>query len=193
MYNDPTGEEPYQPLHMFPPERDKDDLRQHAELTYLLTGKRLRRPPSGIIYGRGMGYGLQPPDEAVPYWYRPNETNEEALGSVIEWMMEQEVDIQSATFDYLDNPSDASLQRILTLVNGVRTKVPSNPTGRGGGHTMAALLLRSLPATMDQLKELGRREHLAERPEAQIRQLIRRYTKENKIYFNEEDQKYYAR
>lgn len=95
-----------------------------------------------------------------------------ALEKVIEWSTEQASIVRLAVVEYLESPDDERLSDVLNLC-GIEKE--NRKTRKED--TLTALLKRSLPATLEELYVVARRNHRSNRPEAAVRQTLRNLKK----------------
>ena len=173
-------------------EIDPRDLDQESELLKLL-GKQAHR---GLLLRKAeresnhLLFGDEVPDLAEPMgWTQSPIPDLEQLQEIVDWAINQGEEIAQRVFTFLDDPDPASLKALLAHLKeqGVLTeeKTPSENTP----NSLAALVLRSagsqkgdkVGVTKEELYQLARDMHIARRPEAAIRQLLRRLLKEGKL------------
>jgi len=103
-----------------------------------------------------------------------------ALDTVIEWATSQAGAVQLAVVEYLEEPDDPHLDAVLDLID------QKAPTREARKETpLAQLIVRALPATMEALYALGRRQHRSNRPEAAVRQTVRSLKKRGLAFEDE--------
>lgn len=102
---------------------------------------------------------------------------------LVEWALEQAVDLQDLIFDFLENPDQLLDQTVLQLRNmKIIRRQPAKPTTKTK-HSFAELVLRTLPATKEELIiVVSKNAPTTERPAATVRQLLRRMIKEGRVY-----------
>jgi len=103
-----------------------------------------------------------------------------ALDSLIEWASQQADLVRLAVVEYLEEPDDEHLEAVLDLVD---EKAPTSERKKEA--SLASLIERALPATMEELYVLGRRQHRSNRPEAAVRQTIRSLTRRGRVFEDE--------
>jgi hypothetical protein len=158
----------------FLPAMSEEDRRQDFALAKLERGIDKHRPPASAVFGRELAYGLGAPDFALPLFSEPA-YNPEAMDKLLNWMFEQEDQIQAAVIAYLEDPSDRRLKAVLKIIDVAAETVYPKPM------TLIQLILRILPAKKEELYRVARDQHNAKRPEAAIRQILRRLTLEGRI------------
>lgn len=169
-------------LHEFPPITREDD-EQEALLAKL--ENRAYRGGYRFAYSRRpreYGYGLLPSD-AWHMPFAPEAPDPATVERLIGWVMSQERHVAVRVMDYLDDPSSESLERIKEVVDvGMTMEIKHNRPA-----TLTDLILRTLPASMPELYNLARREHVSKRPEAAVRQIIRNLVKRGTIEMDSEE------
>lgn len=160
-------------LHLLPGP-SSEDLEQEI-LIAKWEGRVKYRPPYTAKFGRELGYGQRAPDNASPF-FPPHEYNPEAVETLLEWMFDQSDQIQVAVLAYLSDPSERRFKTVLRLIDRATEEVRPRQS-----NTLVDLVVRVLPATLEDLYKMARREHQAKRPEAAVRQLLRRLTAEGRI------------
>lgn len=160
--------------HDLPPLLLNEDLRQEQALAQL-QGKhgpsaRWNRPAKEV------GYGLSCPANATAFWGNSEAPSEAVIDKLVAWTTQQSATVQLAVQEYLEDPRDEALNQILLLINQAvpEKEADSKPN-------FAQLVIRALPATKDQLIQMAFREHLAKRPEATVRQVLRRLSRAGQI------------
>ena len=168
--------EPAPLLYEFPPCTREDD-EQEALLAKL--ENRAYRGGYRFAYSRRpreYGYGLLPSDDwQMPF--APEAPDPGTVERLISWVMSQERHVAIRVMDYLDDPSTESLERIKEVVDaGMTTELHRHRPA-----TLTDLITRALPASMPQLYDLARREHVSKRPEAAVRQILRNLVKRGTV------------
>ena len=79
--------------------------------------------------------------------------------------------------EYLEDPDELQLER-LAAVAGLEIK----PREYVKPATLTDMIMRALPATRDELYDLARQHHRSKRPEAAVRQTIRRQQRKGLVY-----------
>ncbi len=161
---------------------DHQDVLQEAELLRLqgkipnlrIIRKRLSR---GVLL-----YDL-PPEDAQPFEESPYDP--EVTEALIDWALQQTEKIQERIFLFLEEPTHEAVPSLLIFLR--RQNIPLNLIDTAPTGSLSKLLMRTLhePQYLDDLYELARRSHVSERPEAAVRQFIRRAQKEGKILQDE--------
>lgn len=173
-WSDDLDDEPV--LHPLPPLLLREDVEQERALAALL-GK--HGPYQRFQFpARELGYGTSAPDNGTAFFGEGDSLPDpEVIDKLAAWTTQQSARVQAAVIEYLEDPKDQSLEHVLQLIDRA---VPEDtePIARPN---FAQLVLRSLPATKDQLYQLAYREHLAKRPEATVRQVVRRLSAQGKL------------
>lgn len=168
-----------EPRYYFLPLPDREDVEQEMALQRLL-GKEPKRPPRSVVYGREMSYGLITPD-GVPPLDTGSSVNMEALETLMEWLQTQSDQIQVAVLAFLADPENTRRWKtVARLINIVEIPQPS-PEEKRRSQSLVGLILRVLPANIDDLYQMARQQHPSRRPEAAVRQILRRLTREQKV------------
>ena len=167
------------------PRVEEDDVRQEAELLRL-EGK---EPSKKIIRRRLLSrnrvlsfYRLFSP--APPPWARSPAVNTETLYQLVTWAMEQTRPIQEVIWTFLETPDDLLTTTVEELQRLGVIQPPESSSSKRGGHSssLAQLILRSLPATLEDLTKLVQTESPeTRRPAATVRQVVRRYQRKGEI------------
>lgn len=157
---------------------DHQDVLQEAELLRL-QGK---IPNLRIIrkrLSRGVLIYDQPPEDAQPF--QESSYDPEVTDALIDWALQQTEKIQERIFLFLEEPKHEAVPSLLIFLR--RQNIPLNLVDSAPTGSLSKLLMRTLqkPQTLETLYEIARSSHTAERPEAAVRQFIRRAKKEGKI------------
>lgn len=98
----------------------------------------------------------------------------EVVQMLINWAVHQNQEISRAVLDFLEEPNDDELETLVSLLQsaGLARKVKPSSNGRLSD-TLTAYLLKK-PSTKEELYEYTRTIHQATRPEAAVRQYLRR-------------------
>lgn len=162
--------------YLFPP-NTPEDVEQDLHVARL-EGRELRHSRwHHSSVNSETGYGLNA-DGVGQVWPRPEGVDPDVTERLISWVIQQQMFVTLAVLEYLEDPTPDHLQHVLTLVTEVNQEARSE---RRRDPTLSSLLIRSLPATRDQLYELARREHPSRRPEAAVRQTLRNLIKQGRV------------
>lgn len=163
-------------IHAFEKESD-EDRRQEIATRRLEKEKGITPPP--VTRSREYGYGLVPGEGQI---VDENFTiNFRALERIIEWSMEQSALVRLAVVEYLEEPGDEHLEAVLDLID---VQAPVAGTKRKEA-SLTSLIVHALPATIEELYVLARRQHRSHRPEAAVRQTIRNLRKKGSLLEDE--------
>ncbi len=122
-----------------------------------------------------LAYGLIAPDNTLPLWI-PEIPNIQVILKLSNWLLKQEEKIKEVILDYLDNPGDDKFWSILVLLD-----VDHPPPKKIREGSLIDLMLRSLPASKEELYEIAIREHKSNRPESAVRTNLRRLLEDGRI------------
>ena len=95
-----------------------------------------------------------------------------------DWVVEQNQRVQEVVWEFLEGDDDAL--ELLGELLGKRTRVVIRRE-----EPLSHMVLRSLPASHEELKAMAVAFHPSKRPEAALRQFLRRAEKEGKIHYDE--------
>lgn len=95
-----------------------------------------------------------------------------------DWVVEQNQRVQEVVWNYLEGEEDAL--ETLGLLLGKRTRTVIKRE-----EPLSHMIARSLPASHEELKAMAVQYHPSKRPEAALRQFLRRAIKEGKIHYDE--------
>lgn len=172
-----TEGDEYTPLTV--PPLYRDDILQEAELLKL-EGK---TPSLRLLRKRAEAYeallfaDYLPSGATEIIWEGPQLPDFEVVEAIVNWAMEQAEATREKVLTFLEDPTEEGLK---TLLPQIQLQAPQKI--KGGSLAQAILrLLSTRPHTKQELYEYARSEHQAKRPEATIRQLVRRLTREGKI------------
>lgn len=97
---------------------------------------------------------------------------------LMDWALTQTTEVQALIWQFLDSPS----RRLQPTIVALREQGIIQERPRTDRHvSLGSLLLRSLPATFEELVEVVQSNHSAKRPQATVRQFIRRSTRTGMI------------
>lgn len=106
----------------------------------------------------------------------------EVIEMIISWALQQVPELAKEILDFLDEPSETVLQ---ALIERVRQDIPGGSVKRTSAApgSLSAVIFKYLqePKHIDELYELARGIHTAERPEAAVRQYLRRAVRAGKV------------
>lgn len=107
-----------------------------------------------------------------------------AVQRIVDWALSQTGDIQSLIWKFLDAPS----QKLEPTLHALRARGVIHETRKERAErevTLGSLLLRALPATFDQLVSVVQHTQSSKRPQATVRQFIRRNERRGMIHQRE--------
>jgi hypothetical protein len=174
--------------HLLLAEPDLSDLRQEAELLKL-TG--VQKPSLRLLYQRAKRQEALLFDDWLPATAQPVQwsshvalPSSEDIQRLVSWAIEQEATISEAIFDFLEDPDDTKLPALISRLRkaGAIPKAPQPK--KPARHSLAGFILRRLEegqATLDNLYEAVRLIHTSARPEAAVRQVLRRLIRQGKV------------
>jgi len=180
-------ETPLSPL--FSPGIDPQDIEQEAQLL-ILEGKvpnrrliRARLQPRELCYTAHEVY-----EQSEAFTPQVTFEAEEVIEKLVNWAIHQTEIIQEQIYSFLEEPEDL-LEETLALLQDEHiiseTTAPSRPTG-----SATQLILRSLPASFDQLVHIVTEVSSPRRPQATVRQAMRTLTKRNQAQADQTTQTY---
>lgn len=114
----------------------------------------------------------------------PPSPNLGAIEDLVLWALGRDSKVQDLVFSTLSG--SLSPEKALEGLKSLGALAPAQPGApatrspcfsSAGSGTLTALILRSLPATKESLYSLAIREHTAKRPEAAVRQILRRLSR----------------
>ena len=160
-------------LHLLPGLELPEDIRQEMAISHLTGKKASMRRLQGP---KDLGYGLRPASDAIPVWsivHRPDFTTLEKL---TEFILDQEESIKREILAYLVEPNESQLSVIIKALGIEQRPAPQKPP-----ITLTDLILKALPATLDELYALARVAHQSRKPEAAVRQNVRNLIRRERI------------
>lgn len=177
---------------------DEDDVNQEVELLKLMG---IEKPNKSIIRARlakarELLYSEKLPRSARVLEYGLDDTSNLSLSQIeqlTEWALEQEDETAcEMVLGFLDNPSEAALATILkylvnhNLISRSNKKLASKKTTeQPKSVSLGSLILKTLSCEhqtpIEQLYELGRSVLHSNRPEAAVRQALRRLLSSRQI------------
>lgn len=107
---------------------------------------------------------------------------------LIEWATEQDHDLARQVLDFIAEPDEELLNAIVLRLKRAKLVSTDQPTDRPAG-TLSAVLttyIRQKPRTKEELYDYARTLHQAERPEAAVRQFLRRAVRTNVLKLENE-------
>ena len=164
---------------------ERQDIDQEVALLKL---QGVEHPNRSLIYKRLARQEFASFDEMPesmsfsPVFDSGPETDPFVIERLVNWAMEQEDDIATIVFEFLDEPSEDSLQDAMTRLTDAGISLEEvQPTKE---KTLTEFLLDRLfhnDFTVDELYSLARTEYISRRPEAAVRQFIRRLSAAGRI------------
>lgn len=160
------------------PRVQSEDIEQEAALL-ILQGK---TPSRTLIYkrlSRGDAIFDEIPQGSTLLFSDNPVPDENVTRQLVEWALEQEERTQQLIFDFLDDPSDEALPGLLSQLDKQGVQLYSREIKREKSLTQVILdEITKAPRTIEELYELGRQVHVSRRPEAAVRQVLRRLTEQ---------------
>jgi hypothetical protein len=166
-----------EPFRLQSPVVDREDVEQEAELLKLqgitpnrrIIRMRLTQHSGELLFQGDPGTLAQPiasttvPPVAV-------------VEMLVSWAIQQSDEVATAILGFLDEPSDAHLDKVVTKLKkaGLVTTPAKGSKNRGSLAEALARYLAQGPRSKDDLYAYARTIHHAERPEAAVRQFLRR-------------------
>lgn len=168
---------------------DQDDIDQEAAIFEWTTGRRANRrlianklqndEPAAVFSG-------DPTSVAVPVPTGVNIPNPRVIEQIVTWSLEQSDLIRKAIFEFLEEPTDDNLSNTLTFLidQGIIEAVATGEKPKKVGFIDALVRLMKTerrPYTSGELYAWARTIHSAKRPEATVRQALRRLISDGKV------------
>lgn len=160
----------------------QEDLQQEAALLKLM-GK---EPSMAILLKKHQTFQEylfdQPAENAIPLSWGRVIPPEETLEQLILWAMDQSEKVQQLVFQLLEHPNEKTLKFVmkkLTLEGVILHE--AEPVKELSFTQMVLNLLEKDPRSLEDLYEFARNTITSRRPEAAVRQIIRRLIKENQL------------
>lgn len=157
----------------------QDDLQQQAELLRL-EGK---TPNMGILRKR-MLHQEETFDD-VPFgaqglWEEPG-YDHSVTEKLVDWALAQSLEIADRIFEFLEEPTEEDLPKLISFLgkSGVTIHKASAPKISSASILLKALAIR--PQEPEELVKIIRSLNPSKRPEALVRQFLRRYQKSGVI------------
>lgn len=160
----------------------RDDVDQEVALLKL-QGKTPRRS----FIARRMShqpaiFGDDVPVGATPLWAGEPLPDPAVTDQLIDWAFTQSEAIASATFDFLEYPTDEGLEELLVVLQGEGFELFTMKAPKERSLTQTVLsLLRSGPLPVEELYRVIRETYSSARPEAAVRQVLRRLSRAGTI------------
>lgn len=147
------------------PSRSVVRRRLQGKARELLVGTLRDNESAELLEGKITGFLFCPPSP-----------NLGAIEDLVLWALSRDQAVQDLIFSTLSGSlsPEVAVARLRAL-GVVGKSLGTGPKGNGG--SLTHLILRSLPATKEALYQLAIREHTAKRPEAAVRQILRRLTR----------------
>lgn len=149
----------------------KEDIQQDMMLARY-TGKRTSM--KRLQEEKAIGYGVHPIPDAIPIWSIVPRPDYRMIELLAEFMVQQEEGIKSQLLAYLEEPDEGRLKEVVRILGGTLEHRPAPIT-------LTQLILKSLPATLDDLYQLADKTHLSKKPKAAVRQNIRNLLKRREV------------
>jgi hypothetical protein len=166
----------------------REDLDQEIELLKL---EGVKNPKRSLIYKRMLHkeqiFDEIPEGVIVQTLIDPTpESDPEVIERLVEFALDQEIELQTVILDFLDNPSEQSLQETLqkmSLLGFELFELPEIPKPK----TLTQIISETLSKgalTLDELYGLARSLHPSKRPEAAVRTVLRKLLAQGVIYYD---------
>lgn len=151
-----------------------EDIRQDMALSRI-TGRRASM--KRLKEGKDIGYGLHPSPDAIPIWSIVPRPDFKLFERLAEFVLEQEEGIKRHIVAYLSEPDEGKLRDIVKALGKdlEEKRIPM---------TLTELILKSLPAKLDELYQLAIKVHVSRKPNAAVRQNIRNLEKRGKVQWD---------
>lgn len=172
---------------------DPDDVNQEAALLRL-QGKN----PRLSLLRKRMSHEEDTFDEvpfgSAPLWEDPG-YDQSVTDQLVEWALSQSLDIADRIFEFLEQPSDEDLPPLFKYLvrSGITLHQPKSSAQSSAQILLSALRVR--PHDPGELAQIIRSLYPSKRPEALVRQFLRRYQKsgilrveEDKVYMEVYDE-----
>jgi hypothetical protein len=170
-------------------EVDRDDIEQEAAIFEWQTGKRANR----ALIARNLAndepastFAGDPSAIASPLPVGMAIPDPKVINQLVEWSLAQSVKIREAILEFLEEPGDDSLNSTLALLidEGIIAAItPEKPVKKAGFIDALMRLLQTdhRDYSSTELYDWARTVHLAKRPEATVRQAMRRLIEQGKV------------
>lgn len=168
---------------LFLPYVDPDDITQEAELLRL-QGKipsrkliQLRLAQDHILSFSRLGFI----EEDVNLPWGSTRINVQAIEDLTVWALTQATDVQKAIWTFLEspNPEEALVETLTTLQDlNIQLHLPKEKPTKS---SLAEVMMRSLPATKEELITIATDLITTKRPDSTVRQFLRRKIKQGHI------------
>lgn len=164
----------------------KDDVDQEMAILELLGVKGNRslvRKRLRIQLGRVLTYDDAPLESRPVQWADYNRIDPEATARLVAWALDQIESVQQIIWDFLHDPSEKLEDTLLRLQELGYAEVQDN---RPQVMTLKEMMMKALPATLDDLIELVQiASPETRRPAATVRQFIRRHIGTAEVYLED--------
>jgi hypothetical protein len=162
----------------------EEDIKQEAELLKL----RGKTPSLRILRKKfnrfeallaGMDEDLKGAEP--PPWDLAPMPPQEVIDQLIDWAMNQSEVISMIIFDFLEEPSDESLTTTISILKENGVDLFTKKVVRKSLTTIIIEAINQEPRDIYDLYELARKELQSERPEAAVRQILRRLQRAGQV------------
>lgn len=163
--------------HFIVPPISPQDIDQEVELLKL---EGVENPKRSLIYKRMMHSELsfdEIPDfiSVQPILDTTPEVDFQVTERLIEWALDQEDEIQTLIFNFLDEPTERSLKKTMKKLSQRGVELHEVTSHRGVSLTdIIRHEIISAPCTIDYLYQVARNLHPSRRPEAAVRTILRK-------------------
>lgn len=163
------------------PPVEADDIDQEAALLRLQGKKPKRSFIAKRLAHREAIFG-EVPMGATPLWDQDPIPDPKVTETLIDWAFTQSEAVAAATFDFLDYPTDEGLEELLVFLGNEGIQVFELSVPKERSLTQMVLdTLQAHPTSIDELNRLARQFYPSARPEAAVRQVIRRLSRSGRL------------
>lgn len=159
----------------------KDDIEQEAALLRLM-GK---TPNKALIYkrlSRQEAIFDEVPVGASLLWDDDPHTDPAVTEALVDWALQQTDAVAGLIFEFLEEPTDEAMAEVLKNLKAQGVEIFQPDTHKEKSLTQVILdLLKTRPHTIQELYDVSRSIQPSNRPEAAVRQILRRLTKHSQI------------
>lgn len=169
--------------HLDLPAVETDDIEQEMALLRL-QGKNPRKDFVAKRLAHGEAIFDEVPMNATLMWNEDPLPDPNVTEALIDWAFTQSEAVADATFDFLDDPTTEGLNELLVFLGQEKVQVFEMELPRE--RSLTQLITDHLPTTLEDLNGLARSLYPSARPEAAVRQVLRRLNRTGQITITNE-------
>lgn len=174
-----------QPFNLDLPPVSSDDLEQEAALLRL---QGVQNPSKRLIHkrlSRAEGIFSEIPLGSAPLWSEEPVPDRNVTEALVDWALQQSDEISDIVFNFLDHPEDQDLDEVIASLKTLGVEIYSfKRKKQSTPRSLTQIIIAELkkhPQTTQALYELARNIQPTRRPEAAVRQILRRLDKSGEV------------